>query len=197
VDPSTALGFRASPDGSNLEVRTTVSGSFTPLSDLINNTSGFRINPTTSNIDLKDVTTGGSYTPLQQYISNTSGFRINPTTSNIDLKDVTTGSTYVGLQNYISRRPIRYKTVLSDDITLATDYTVICDITGGGTINISDPDNSEVGQILVIKNINTTSLNISGYIDSTNPNTIGLVQNQSITLQAANISSQNQYFIIG
>jgi len=167
VVPSTALGFRASSDGSNLEVRTTVSGAFTPIGDLISAISGFRINPTTSNIDLKDITTGG---------------------------------VYFGLQNYVSRRAIKEITSNPYAVDLSTDYTILSNIPGVGPndINLPATFTSEYeGKIIVIKNININSVNINGWIDSTTGNIIPLAQNQSITLQAATISAQNQYFIIG
>ena len=167
VVPSTALGFKASADGSNLEVRTTVSGAFTPIGDLISATSGFRINPTTSNIDLKDITTGG---------------------------------VYFGLQNYVSRRAIKEITTNPYAVDLSTDYTILSNIPGAGPndINLPTTFTSEYeGKIIVIKNINANPVNVNGWIDSTSGNIIALIQNQSITLQAATISSQNQYFIIG
>ena len=200
VSPSTAPGFRTSADGSNLEVQATTNGGFTPIGDLISATSGFRINPTTSNIDLKDITTGGVYTPLEQYINDTSGFRINPTTSNIDLKDITTGGVYFGLQNYVSRRAIKEITNNPYAVDLSTDYTILSNIPGVGPNNINLPatfTSEYEGKIIVIKNINTNSVIVNGWIDSTSGNTITLTQNQSITLQAATISSTNQYFIIG
>ena len=133
VSPSTAPGFRASLDGSNLEIQATSGGGFTPISD---------------------------------YITNTT------------------------------TRTIRRTTL--DDISLTTDYTILADI-GAGGITLPNPlNNSNIGKILVVKNINSVGMPINSpvSIDGAAP-AITLTQWQSRTFQVAYLSSTYQYVIIG
>ena len=128
--------------------------------------------------------------------STAPGFRASSNGANLEIQ-ATTGSGFLPMTDYIGRtaRPIRRTTL--DDISLTTDYTVLADI-GGSGITLPTPGASDLGKIIVIKNMNLIGMPITSAvsIDLAAPS-LTLAQYQSRTFQVAYLSSVYQYVIIG
>jgi hypothetical protein len=124
------------------------------------------------------------------------GLRASNDGSNLEIR-AASGSGFLPVVDYIGRsaRPIRQTT--ADDISLATDYTILADI-GASGITLPTPSASDLGKILVIKNMNSTGMpiNCAVSVDGA-PISLTLSQYQSRTFQVALLLAVYQYVIIG
>ena len=128
--------------------------------------------------------------------SSAPGFRASSDGANLEIQ-ATNGSGFLPITDYVGRsaKPIRRTTL--DDISLTTDYTVLADI-GASGITLPTPGVSDLGKIIIIKNINSVGMPITSAvsIDLAAP-ALTLAQYQSRTFQVAYFSSVYQYVIIG
>jgi hypothetical protein len=134
--------------------------------------------------------------------STAPGFRASADGSNLEVQATTSGG-FTPITSFVGRHPVRVETIDAQTINLASDYTVLTNISGATrSINLPVPSAADVGKIVIIKNINTTGgdsviINTTSTVDGTLAYSSGpLTAWQSRTFQVVEFSSLCQYIII-